>query len=95
MQRLRLYDCLTSRLPSLVGLCQNNVPEIANYVNSAQRRLIYAKEAGNEGWYGTWAEIVFQVSQDAPYITLPREVDRLEVINVCDIPVRVENQFYE
>lgn len=94
-QRLRLYDVMTSRMPSLVGLCQDNVPAIANYVNSAQRRLLYAREARDEGWYGTWAEIVFLVSQDAPYITLPREIARLEAINVCNVPVRVQNQFYE
>jgi hypothetical protein len=94
-QRLRLYDLLTSRLPSLVGLCQSDVPQIANYVNSAQRRLIYAKECREEGWYGTWAEVAFNVSQATPYITLPREIARLESVNVCNIPVPVQNQFYE
>lgn len=82
-------------MPSLVGLCQDNVPAIANFCNSAQRRLLYAKEAGNEGWYGTWSEIVFNVSQDAPYITLPREIARLQATNVCNVPVQVQNQFFE
>jgi hypothetical protein len=95
MMRLRLYDVITSRMPSLVGLCQSDVPQIANMVNSAQRRLLYAKEARDEGWYGTWAEIVFLVSRDQPYITLPREIARLEALNVCDVPVRVQNQWYE
>lgn len=95
MQRLRLYDVLTSRLPSLIGKCQSDVPSIANYVNSAQRRLIYAKEARDEGWFGTWAEIAFNVSQATPYITLPRDIARLEAINVCNVPVPVRNQFYE
>jgi hypothetical protein len=78
-----------------MGLCQDNVPEIANYVNTAQQRLLYCKEAGDESWWGTWAEIVFNVSRAQPYITLPREVARLEAINVCDKPVPVQNQFYE
>jgi len=95
MQQLRLYDVITSRMPGLVGLCADNVPAIANYVNSAQRRLIYAKEAREEGWWGTWAEVAFNVSQATPYITLPREIARLEAINVCNTPVFVRNQWYE
>lgn len=86
---------MVSRMPSLVGLCQDNLPQIANYVNSAQRRLLYAKEARDEGWYGTYAEVVFNVSQTEPYITLPREIARLEAIDVCNKPVRIQNQFYE
>jgi hypothetical protein len=78
-----------------VGLCQDNVPDIADYVNSAQRRLLMCKEAGDESWWGTWAEIVFNVSRASPYITLPREVARLEAINVCSRPVPVQNQFFE
>jgi len=95
MQRLRLYDVMISRLPSLLGLCQDNVPQISNYVNSAQRRLLYAREAREEGWYGTWAEVAFNVSQATPYITLPREIARLEALNVCNVPVRVRNQWFE
>lgn len=94
-QRLRLYDVMVSRMPSDVGLCQDNITAIANYVNSAQRRLLYAREAREEGWYGTWAEVAFNVSQAEPYITLPREIARLEAINVCNVPVRVRNQWYE
>lgn len=93
--RLRLYDLRLSRLPSLVGKCQSDVPEIADYVNTAQRRLLYAKEAGDEGWWGTWAEIVFNVSRSKPYITLPRSVARIELAALCDRPVPVQNQFYE
>ncbi len=95
MQRLRLYDCRNSRLPSLLGLCQDDVPGIANYVNTAQRRLIYAKEAGEEGWWGGWAEIAFNVSPSTPYITLPPEIARLELVDVCNFPVAIQNQFYE
>lgn len=94
-QKLRLYDLRMSRLPSLIGACQSDVNVIAEAVNTAQQRLIYAREAGEEGWYGSFAEIVFNVSRAEPYITLPREVARLEVINVCNHPVPVNNQFAE
>lgn len=95
MQRLRLYDCRVSRLPTLIGLCQSDINEIAIAVNAAQRRLLYAKEAGDEGWWGTWAEIAFNVDRTNPLITLPREIARLQSVNVCTNPVPVNNQFYE
>ena len=95
MKRLRLYDLRNSRLPGAVGLCASDVSLIAQLVNSAQARLIHAAEAGDEGWFGTWAEIAFEVSRDKPFITLPREVARAEMTVVCDNPVTIRNQFYE
>src|SRR6185369_7521281 len=94
-QRLRLYDVRISRFPPLLGLCKDDVPRICEYVNAAQARLLNAKEAGDESWWGTWAEILFNVSRDQPYITLPREIARIESINVCDHPRPVRNQFFE
>lgn len=96
MQRLRLFDVRLSDLPQSVGLCTGDVPGIANFVNSAQRRLIYAKEAGEEGWWGGWAEMAFtNVSRLAPYITTPRDVARLQAFNVCEKPIIAQNQFFE
>lgn len=95
MNRLRLYDVRTSRFPSVMGVCTADVAAIADRVNSVQRRLIYAKEGRDEGWWGTWAEVVFNVSREQPYITLPREIARLEAIDVCSFPVPLRNQFYE
>lgn len=95
MQRLRLVDCRLSRLPRVVGLCQADTPRVSEFVNGAQRRLLMCKEAGDEGWLGTFAEMVFQVSRSNPYITTPRSVARLELINVRDRPIALNNQFYE
>ncbi len=94
-QRLRLHDCRNSRLPSLVGLCQADVPAVANVVNTAQRRLLYCKEAGDEGWWGSFAEVQFNVNPDIPYITLPREMARIEYMNWCDRWVPLQNNFFE
>jgi len=94
-QRLRLFDIRVSRIPPLLGLCKDDVPRICDFVNAAQSRLLNAKEAGDESWWGTWAEIAFNVSRDQPYITLPREIARLESVNVCDHPRPVRNSFYE
>lgn len=95
MQRLRLYDVKTSRLPSIIGACQGDTEIIANWVNSAQRRLLMCKESSDEGWWGTWAEVVFNVSRSAPYITLPREIARIQAMDLCDQPIQVNNQFFE
>lgn len=95
MKRLRLYDCRLSRLPTVIGACVSDSQKIADYVNTAQRRLLFAREAGDESWWGTWAEIVFNVSRDKPYFTFGREIARLEAILACDRPIPLYNQFYE
>ncbi len=95
MQRLRLFDFRMSRGPGLVGLCANDIAGIANIVNSAQRRLLMCKEASDEGWWGTWAEVAFFVSRLQPYITLPRDIARIEAVDVCNRPRPVHNQFFE
>jgi hypothetical protein len=95
MPRLRLADVLNSRLPPLIGHCSGDVAGVAEYVNSAQRFLLYCKEAGDEGWVGTWAEMAFNVSRGDPYIVAPREVARLEQIDVCGQPVQINNPFFE
>jgi len=92
-QRLRLFDVQQSRFPRVMGLCQGDIPAIADRVNSAQQSLLFCKEASNESFNGTYAEISFQVSRDVPYVTLPREIARLEMATVCDYPVSVENMF--
>jgi len=94
-QRLRGYDVRISRFPRLLGLCQGATTEVWEYLNAAQRRLLYAREAGEESWYGTFAEIAFTLTQDVPYVTLPREIARLELATVCDNPIPVSNEFIQ
>ena len=95
MQRLRLYDMILSRLPQTIGLTKGNVPAIAQAVNESQEMLLYAKEAGEEGWGGGWSEMVFSVDRRHPYITTPRGVARIEALDVCSHTVPLRNQFYE
>lgn len=95
MNRLRLYDMRLSRLPQMLGYCQGDIPNIAQAVNEAQRRLITCKEVGDEGWNNTWAEMAFIMSRTSPYLTLPREVARIEAATVCDRPIPVQSQFFE
>jgi len=96
VQRLRLVDLrVNSRFPAAVGLCASDYANLALMANSAEQRLLKAREAGDEGWYGTFAEMIFTASRCAPYITLPRQVARLEAVDVCGEPVPVHNQFFE
>lgn len=96
MPRLRLIDYRLSSGPSDVGLCQGDLPGCANAVNSAQRRLLFAREAGDEGWWGSFAEVSFRgVSRSTPYFTTPRNIARVEAANVCDSPIPLNNQFVE
>ncbi len=76
-------------------MCQSDTVGIAAMANTCQRRLLYAKEANEDSWWGTWAEMAFTVSRANPYLTVPREVARLEMVDVCQQPRRVQNQFYE
>lgn len=95
VSRLRLLDLQTSRLPNIIGVCATDVASFADLANSAQERLLTCREAGETGWYGGYAEMLFTVNQDEPYLTLPRGVARLIKINACDRPMRIRNQFYE
>lgn len=93
--RLRLFDVRSSDFAQVLGICQSDQAQVARKLNRAQEQLIYAKEAGEDSWYGTWAEIAFTVSRSNPYITLPREVARLEAVTVCDRVVKVQMQQFE
>lgn len=94
MRRPRLLEFLGSHGPSTVGLCQGNVNECANYVNAATERLLYAREVGQSSWWGGWAEMAFEMTQDNPYLVTPFDVTMLEQINVCTYPIPVQNEFY-
>lgn len=96
MPRLRFVDFRLSRAPRVLGQCADNYKSLSVYCNTAQERLLMAKEAGDEGWWGTWVEVAFgNISRTNPYITCPREIARLERIDVCDRPIQLQNQFYE
>jgi hypothetical protein len=92
--KLRFYDMKNSDLPEVMGYCVND-PRLANVCNRAELQLLNCKEAGDEGWLGTWAEIEFTASRCSPTVILPREVARLESIDVCGRTVQVNNQLWE
>jgi hypothetical protein len=95
MRRIRFYDFKLSQTPNAIGLCASDNYRLAQNANAAEQRLIMAKEASDEGWWGTWAEMAFPVSQTTPYLTLPRNIARLEAVDVCQRNIPIQNQFYE
>jgi len=95
MNRIRFLDYRTSRGPRELGICAEDVASCAEYCNSAQRKLIFAREAGDTGWWGSWARMAFTTSQADPYIIVPRDVARLIQMAVCNRNVNIQNEFYE
>lgn len=92
MKRTLKYVRFNSRIPQLIGVCQDNIPAIAASVNEAQERLIL--EGGETGWYGGWEKVLFTATRANPYITLPREYCKAINLAVCRHPIRLYNQFY-
>ena len=84
-----------SDLPEAIGLCASDVTGLARACNDAETSLLHCKEVSEDGWWGTFAEIEFTVSRHTPEVVLPREVARLEQIDVCGRPIQVNNQFWE
>lgn len=82
-----------SRAPQSLGRCQNDIPSLISLVNESQEKLV--KAGGENGWWGTWQKMAFNVTSDAPYVTLPRTVARLTGITVCKTPIRIQNQMFE
>lgn len=95
MPQVRLRDFRLSRGPQSVGTCEGNIAKCAEFLTAADQRLVLAKEAGDEGWWGTWARMAFNVDPDAPYLTLSRNMARLSVATICSRTAPIQNGFYE
>lgn len=82
-----------SRIQGVLGNCAGDLPRLASVLNEAIQRLI--NTAGEEGFWGGWSKVVFNVSKDDPYITLPSQFARMISADVCRTPVRIVNEWYE
>lgn len=90
--RTTFSDFRQSRIPQAIGLCAADIPRMLSYCNEATERLIRA--GGDTGWWGGWYRTAFTVADDGT-ITLPREVARVANVSVCDVPIRIHNEWYE
>lgn len=91
--RVTLSDVEQSRIPQVLGLCREDTARLASYVNEVQERLIQA--GGETGWWNGWAKVAFDVVRTDPYITLPSQFARIAGMDVCQFPVRIQNEWYE
>lgn len=96
MNRLRFRDFrASSQASQLLGYCSNNTPKLLEWVNASQERLLYDPLAPEDGYWGGWVHMQFQVSQAQPFIVTPRDIARIMLLDVCKHPVFLRNQFYE
>lgn len=80
---------------SPLGICVNDIPALTALVNEATESLLFDPVAPEEGWWGTWGRFSFNVNKANPFITLPRGLARVIVMDVCRRPTKVQNGFYE
>ena len=97
MQRLTLGSARQSSLPSKIGLCADDISGVANAINEAQERLALDPLTPDEGWLGGWATMRFTVQDHHghAYVTTPRDVARLIVMDIGHRPTMIRNGFYE
>lgn len=82
-----------SRIPQVIGKCASDTPSLLYYVNAATQQLIDA--GGETGWIGTWDKMTFNVQCTSPYLITPANVARVINLDVCDRPIKIQNQFFE
>lgn len=87
-----------SAFARVIKICAGNMAEMAGIANEAQERLLEDPLAPEEGWYGGYVTMTFNVQRDAQaqgYIVAPREVARLDALAVCKQPVFIRNGLFE
>ncbi len=84
-----------SRFPEAIGKCATDLPEITAALNEAVQRLIIDPRQPDTGWMGSWVPMVFNVTRASPFISAPRGISRIMLMDVCKQPIHVQNQFYE
>src|SRR5215813_10595161 len=96
-QRLTFSDALNSTIPRDVGLCAEQRSEVASVVNQAQEELIADPLTPEEGWWGGYVHVLFNVQVQACQATIitPREIARVDVLDICQRPRFIRNGFYE
>lgn len=94
MSKLTLLDVRRSRFPESIGTCFTDMPRIAAAVNEVVQRLLMDPRQPDTGWFGTWVQMIFNVTRTSPYITAPRGIARIQLMDVCGNPIKLQNEFY-
>lgn len=87
MNRLTL-GTVAPTISRVLRLCATDVASIADYVNRAQERLL--NPVHSVGTYGR-----YRVCINEACITLPRELENIEVAAICDAPASIRSEWYE
>lgn len=97
MRRPTLQNAIAAGVGTPVGLCANNISEIAAIVNLATEQLMLDPMTPDEGWWGGWMRMIFNVVSvnHAAYIVTPSNVARVVLMAICEKPVKIRNGFYE
>lgn len=100
MQRPTFAQLRSSSFPRALGLCATDFSDVRDGANECMERLIIDPMAPDEGWIGGWAKFAFNVQPQNPpggfaYLTTPRNVARLIGIDICSIPIKPRNGFFE
>lgn len=97
MRRVTLGSFRAAGGSLLVGICQGDLASTAAIVNLAQERLVMDPMAPEEGWWGGWVKMVFNIQSISlsAYIVTPHDIARIILMDVCRQPVRIRNGFYE
>lgn len=82
-----------SRIPQVIGSCASDTARLLAYVNSATELLVLA--GGETGWFGTWDKMAFHVACTSPYLITPINVARVINLDVCNMPIKIQNGFFE
>lgn len=91
--RTKLSDISDTMIPDALGLCADDFPRLAQFVNRVTQELIIT--AGEDGFWGGYHKVVFNVTRSNPYITLPPQYARMISMDVCRRPVPIQNEHYE
>lgn len=97
MDRPTFMLARSSGLPGHIGLCAEDISDVAAAVNEAQLSLMIDPEKPDEGWWGGWVKMVFNltVTNFAAQIVTPRDIATIIVYDVCQRPRPLRNGFYE
>lgn len=96
-RRPTFAQVLNSPLPKAIGKCSQDRTEVAAAVNEAQEILLMDPLAPDEGWWGGWATMLFNLypTDHAAYLRTPAEIARVIVTDICQHPRFMRNGFYE
>lgn len=93
MPRITVQQFADSRAAQALGFCNNNILALCSYLNEATERLLNC--FAETGPWGCWDKLVFNVNRTDPYLTLPAKYARAVNMDLCRIPLRVNNEWTE